>query len=248
MVAHESSDEFQDSRYRRRLVGAAVLIAFAVIFLPLIFDGSGTESQLTRISPLEDPPEFNAEILPEGELASQFGGTQVEFTDSGETLTLTQDARPPVTQVAEPDEAAAPEVNAPAAPAQRTESQARQSSAPETAPQRQTAPAAPVAEPAPEVRAPVAVAKSEPAPEPVADQSRWLIQVASFGDKINALTLRSDLRKKGYPVDVRAGQSGGQAVFRVSVGPVSGENEARRLKKEVEQALGRGTLLLPLSE
>lgn len=253
MVAHESSEDFQEHRYRRRLVGAAVLIAMAVIFLPLIFDGSGTESQFTRISPLEDPPEFDAEILPEGELSAQFGSGEIAFTDSGETLSFETSSD---TGIAEPaaelpvatDELEADVTEAPAlatpAPVEPTASVA----AAETSPSHTATEARPKVsanvEPQPR-REPKPQAESQPV---VADNSKWLIQVASFGDKINALTLRSDLKQKGYEVDVRAGESGGQPVFRVSVGPVVGEQKARSMKGQVEQALDRGTLLLPLGD
>lgn len=238
MVAHESSEDFQEHRYRRRLVGAAVLIAMAVIFLPLIFDGSGTESQFTRISPLEDPPEFDAEILPEGELSAQFDTAEIAFTDSGERLPL---EKPSVESVPEEtsesedksrmQEAPADQIRRPQPVEVVPEAAAESAGSSETLASEQA--------PAPARNPPEARAK---------DDSRWLIQVASFGDKINALSLRSDLKQKGFEVDVRAGESGGQPVFRVSVGPVTGEDAARNAKLKVEKTLKRGTLLLPLKD
>lgn len=55
-----NGDSFEDdnsARLRRRLWGAAVLIAIAVIVLPLILDGGGSESQFRRVERLrEEPP------------------------------------------------------------------------------------------------------------------------------------------------------------------------------------------------
>lgn len=52
-----SSDEQQSLKLRQRLWGAAVLIAIAVIVLPLILDGAGSESQFRRVERLrEEPP------------------------------------------------------------------------------------------------------------------------------------------------------------------------------------------------
>ena len=239
MVAHESSEDFQEHRYRRRLVGAAVLIAMAVIFLPLIFDGSGTESQFTRISPLEDPPEFDAEILPEGELSAQFGNAEIAFTDSGETLPL---ETPGVASVPEEASAAEDISRMPQANAEQTRQPQPAAVEPEVSASESAGSSATIESeqaPAPARNSPKAPAK---------DDSSWLIQVASFGDKINDLSLRSDLKQQGFEVDVRAGESGGQPVFRVSVGPVTGEDAARSTKLEVEQTLKRGTLLLPLKD
>lgn len=52
-----STDEQQSDKLQQRLWGAAVLIALAVIFLPLLLDGSGSESQFRRVERLrEEPP------------------------------------------------------------------------------------------------------------------------------------------------------------------------------------------------
>jgi len=50
-------DEQRAIKLRQRLWGAAVLIALLVIFLPLLLDGSGSESQYRRVERLrEEPP------------------------------------------------------------------------------------------------------------------------------------------------------------------------------------------------
>lgn len=53
----DSFDEDNPSHFRQRLWGAAVLIAVAVIVLPLLLDGAGSESQFRRVERLrEEPP------------------------------------------------------------------------------------------------------------------------------------------------------------------------------------------------
>lgn len=53
----DSFDEENTSHFRQRLWGAAVLIAIAVIVLPLLLDGAGSESQFRRVERLrEEPP------------------------------------------------------------------------------------------------------------------------------------------------------------------------------------------------
>ena len=53
----DSLEEQKSIKLRQRLWGAAVLIALAVIFLPLLLDGAGSESQYRRVESLrEEPP------------------------------------------------------------------------------------------------------------------------------------------------------------------------------------------------
>jgi len=56
-MSRDSFEEDNSSRLRQRLWGAAVLIAIAVIVLPLLLDGAGSESQFRRVERLrEEPP------------------------------------------------------------------------------------------------------------------------------------------------------------------------------------------------
>ena len=53
----DTLEEQKAVKLRQRLWGAAVLIALAVIFLPLLLDGAGSESQYRRVESLrEEPP------------------------------------------------------------------------------------------------------------------------------------------------------------------------------------------------
>ncbi|MEE9334935.1 MAG: SPOR domain-containing protein [Granulosicoccaceae bacterium] len=53
----DTLEEQKAAKLRQRLWGAAVLIALAVIFLPLLLDGAGSESQYRRVERLrEEPP------------------------------------------------------------------------------------------------------------------------------------------------------------------------------------------------
>lgn len=56
-MAMDTLEEQKAVKLRQRLWGAAVLIALAVIFLPLLLDGAGSESQYRRVERLrEEPP------------------------------------------------------------------------------------------------------------------------------------------------------------------------------------------------
>ena len=67
MSAVDPLDEQKAIRLRQRLWGAAVLIALLVIFLPLVLDGSGSESQYRRVERLraEPPRVLDADGVPE---------------------------------------------------------------------------------------------------------------------------------------------------------------------------------------
>jgi len=73
MRADDEYEEDATSKLRQRLWGAAVLISIAVIVLPLILDGSGSESQFRRVEKLrEEPPAIidsegnrSVQLLPE---------------------------------------------------------------------------------------------------------------------------------------------------------------------------------------
>lgn len=56
-MSRDSFEEDNSPKLRQRLWGAAVLIAIAVIVLPLLLDGAGSESQFRRVERLrEEPP------------------------------------------------------------------------------------------------------------------------------------------------------------------------------------------------
>jgi len=67
MTAIDPLDEQKAVRLRQRLWGAAVLIALLVIFLPLLLDGAGSESQYRRVERLRaEPPRIvGADGVPE---------------------------------------------------------------------------------------------------------------------------------------------------------------------------------------
>ena len=56
MSSTDPLDEQKAIRLRQRLWGAAVLIALLVIFLPLLLDGAGSESQYRRVERLRAEP------------------------------------------------------------------------------------------------------------------------------------------------------------------------------------------------
>ena len=106
----DSFEEDNSARLRRRLWGAAVLIAIAVIVLPLLLDGAGTESQFRRVERLREEPstivdsEGNRTVqsVPETTRTPEVPET-LELTETPETLELTETLEPlELTETLEP--------------------------------------------------------------------------------------------------------------------------------------------------
>lgn len=154
-----------DLALKQRLVGAIVLIALAVIFLPMLLDGSGQpESHTVGV---EIPERVEAP-------ASQFDAPDVESELSA-------------------------------------------------------------GEPEPAI-------DSEAAGEPAA--SGWVVQVGSFAREANAVVLRDRLRDEGFAAFVSEGVADGEPVWRVRVGPLAEESEARQIAREIRSGTDRPALVM----
>lgn len=194
-----------DDRLKHRMVGAVVLVALAVIFVPMLLDspddGMGTEGSnlpplpepivQKRIEPLELPPP--------------------EFEPPGEEPVL--EARAP----SEPE----PPVHAEAdQPESGPVAEASFSSA--------ESPVVAAAPPVPPLPAP---AEETAAARP--DTKGWVVQLGSFRDKGRALALQKKLRGMGYTAFVEQAEGKGVTWYRVRVGPELERANADRLRDKL---------------
>ncbi len=210
----QTADDLHDSRLKRRLLGTAVLIALAVIFLPLVFDGAGTESQFRSIEPLQMQPPFDLEVLQESAFPDLPDSQLIQFEQDEAIYRLSGEGKGVPRQTQDTDDIGPDGL--------------RNS----------------LSENRPVIATQTRRLQDTNEPESVKPVSQWLIQAASFKDKINALSLRSELKKGAYPVEVKVGETNGQMVFRVFVGPIAGKDEAESVKSRLETKLKRQTLLL----
>ncbi|WP_428552765.1 SPOR domain-containing protein [Pseudomonas edaphica] len=199
-----------DSAYKQRMVGALVLVALAVIFLPMLFSRQDEQRQVV----VEAPAAPQAPAMPQ---------VQVEPVVVPEPQTLPEEPVP------SDDEVAAQ--TAPAAPAVPV-----QQSVPVVKPA--SPPAAPVvaAKPAAPAPAPKPVAPQPAAPgKPDVGQSRidpnglpisWSIQLASLANRESADALQKKLRAQGYNAYIRSADGKN----RVFIGPLIERAEADRLR------------------
>ncbi|WP_331695307.1 SPOR domain-containing protein [Pseudomonas sp. ZY71] len=193
-----------DKAYKQRMVGALVLVALAVIFLPMLFSRQDEQRQVT----VEAPAAPQAPVVPQ---------VQMETVAVPEPQTLPQEPVPTDEEVAEETAPAAPVAPAPA-PA---------------APIMITKPVAPpaVAKPIPAPAQPITSASSKPdTTQSRVDANglsvSWSVQLASLSSRASAESLQKTLRSQGYNAYIRSADGKN----RVFVGPLIERAEADRLR------------------
>lgn len=235
---------------KQRLVGAVVLVALAVIFLPMLLDGSGQSGPRDVAIDIPDQPQPPPNRLDES--------TDVETQDTGAATSGEADspsgAEPqPNTMSEQPvpssDGATADDQpstsDAPAAASADPDDSAADDSADGAATDDATA-AAPEPPPETDDSGPdnsATAQASEPAANE-ADSPAWVVQVGSFGRETNAVVLRDRLRELGFDTFIERADTDQGALWRVRVGPVSSEDEAERLSERVTEERGGPALVM----
>jgi len=195
-----------DQKLKQRLTGAIVLVALAVIFVPIILEGPDDEWTPRSHSIPEQPKmDYRASMgldLPEPETAVQEPSGGV----ISEALSLPENeppaSTPPPVEV---------EVAAEPAPAAR---KAAEPVAVAPKPARVEPAKPPAPKPAKKVEAPI---------------KGWFVQVGSFGQEINANGLRSRLKSAGYDTRLQKIAIGKGNAYRVLVGPTTSRAGAEKL-------------------
>ncbi|RMT86725.1 Sporulation related protein [Pseudomonas amygdali pv. sesami] len=199
-----------DNVFKQRMVGALVLIAVAVIFLPMLF----TREDETRQVQVDVPS------APQASAASQI---RVDPVPVPEPQALPQEPVPN-----DDGMSSSQPPSMPIAPAPTTPATPPVASAPAPKPAAKPAPA-----PAPAPAAPAAPAK--PAAPAGVDANglsiSWSVQLASMSNRANADNLQKTLRTQGYNAYIRTADG----VNRVFVGPLIERAEADRLRDQLDK-------------
>ena len=221
-----------DSGLKKRLLGAVVLIALAVIFVPMLLPGSnsGSRSGSTRIPP-EPSGEMQTRVLqvgPDG--ASAGSSTAAAINDPDHVAMLNLENHPAASTQALSSGLPIEAASAPAAPAPVPPSVA---SAP--TPQAKTSSSAQaVAKTAPAPSAPVASATSEPIPggAGAAAGVLYTVNLGVYANHASADKLVANAKQHGFTALATPETWEGKSVMRVRVGPFRSraEAEAARLK------------------
>lgn len=229
-----------DSGLKKRLLGAVVLIALAVIFVPMLLPGhsnSGSQSVSMKIPP-EPSGELQTRILQVGPGAASAGSSaQATLVDPDHvaTLDLSNHAAQPRSAASSLPIAAtnAPVASAPVASA---------SVAAPTSASAAQAPAASNAVSAPELAKapPAASADAEPLPggAGAAAGTIYTVNLGVYANHASADKLAAKARQNGFNALATPETLQGKSVTRVRVGPfhTRAEAEAARLKlKDIER-------------
>jgi DedD protein len=214
-----------DEGAKRRFVGAAVLVALAVIFVPMLIDDKETDG-LGEPIVIPDEPDFDAAY-----------DTSVEPAEP--------DLTPPL-PIPEPPADAAPDIGqgtadmaspASSRPAAEPVAEPVPERAAEPATAASPTPSAPRARPSP-------TQQSAAGPKPVPPgTAAWVIQVASLGSPEAAQTLQDSLRGKGYPAFVEQARVNGKLYYRVRVGPEVDRARADRTAAKLQGETGTKPLV-----
>jgi len=199
-----------DESLKARLIGAAVLVAVAVLLIPELLSGRKTaEPQPADSAEARGTRTFTIELN---------GGTAAGDPQPPPVVEAPAPAPAPV--AVEEHIAAEPPAAAPAEPA------------PEPVAAREP-PDVAKAPPASPVKPPVDTAPARAA----VTRGGWAVQVGAFGSATAAQRLVKDLQGAGYRAYVSPVTRAGKTLHRVRVGPEAGRDDANRL---AERLKGRG--------
>jgi cell division septation protein DedD len=240
-----------DSALKQRLIGAAVLVALAMIFLPMLLQGPDVREPDAAQVPLSMPDapdqEFETRELPlaapeplgEGEAVL---GVPAAPDDPNAVATVEAgtEAAPRV-DFAEPADDGAPlqAVDAatgqpqPAAPAAAATESAPPAATPTPAPA--PTPAAPAPAPAPAAPLPASAAGG-----------RYAVNVGSFSNLANARALADKLRAQGLPVTSESVDVNGKPAMRLRVGPYAERALAEAARLRAESVTGGSAAVIAL--
>jgi DedD protein len=213
-----------DETLKRRLIGAAVVVSLAVIFVPM----------LVEETPVPDPRIEGSNVPPREDLTfkSSLLKDEVVPTDAVPPNGAAQEAAAPPVAVAP-----APDVR-PAIPT-TTDPGATEASSEAMPPKELAKPAEP---PAQAAKPPAAgqVAKTTPTTpsKPVPKLTAWVIQVGNYSTEEKAKAVVQSLQAKGLEGFPERIDEGGKTTYRVSVGPEADRKRAETLLPRVEAAMG----------
>lgn len=246
------------SMLKQRLVGAVVLIALGVIFIPMLLTGEGNflsgemesnvppkpmyELKAPKVTPLEIPADKAS--AKSGEPVMEPIPAQATNVDTNVGNKSDNAAAAEISANPDPNKADNREENPPQASVQDSKAKdndvaTKEAAVKETAVKEKQATTqsseskTQVQEPVVETKSTAkTVSKPKPAKKPIV--SGWAVQLGSFSVQKNALKLRDRLRKKGHASFVEEYARAGKTHYRVRVGPELTRELATELKKKLK--------------
>ena len=205
-----------DQQLKERLVGAVVLVAAGIVFIPMILSGAHERDRpppraVTPPAAARPAGGFSSRIVPlakPGAAAPGSGASATSGREPARDAARRQDPAPVAPAVQPPQTSATAPATSPAA----------------------SLPRAPQA-------GPVASSGSGP-------RAGWVVQLGSFASARNAHALRDRLTESGFAAFAESSGSGAQAVTRVYVGPEPDRERAEgHVAKLLEQTRLKGIVV-----
>lgn len=181
-----------DFLLKQRLIGAVVLVALGVIFIPMLLEGP------------RGPVMPEMQTMPKQQVIPR-EDTSRSFPETEKVLPL-----PPMSVITEPSPEPAPPAPEKPEPVPKPVKPVKPETSPVSKPVK--------AEPAPLPKAAVK-SKKEVVASIANKPGSWIIQAGSFGNQKNAFALRDKLRKAGYPTQVERVALDKGVTYRVRIGP-----------------------------
>lgn len=210
-----------DSALKQRLLGAAVLIALAIIFVPMF---------LTSTPPKPENTTQNLNIPPAPERNFETRNLSVDAPKPGAPATPTPAPSPSPASGGDNNKVASVSTGAPSsfeAPDSATQpAPAEKSSIPAALAPTSSTPSAPAPSTAP----------SPPPPPATQTDGRFLVNLGVYADAGHASALVDKVKKLGYPAFSEATEFQGKSAQRVRVGPYADRAAAENVRLKIKQA------------
>ncbi|WP_460456490.1 SPOR domain-containing protein [Arenimonas alkanexedens] len=229
---------------KQRLIGAAVLVALAMIFLPMLLKGPDLSEPDAAQVPLDMPaaPDqaFETREVPLTLPAAQAPdggvlGMAPRPADPNALATVDQTTLPPARTGLDPEDQNAPLAAVDAASGLPVPAPAPVAVTP--------TPDAPVAPPPVAVSSPAA---TTPAPASTAG-GNYMVNVGSFSNLANARVLADKLRSRGLPLTSESVDVSGKPAMRLRVGPYGDRTAAEAARLRVESVTGGSAVVVALN-
>ena len=222
-----------DSGLKQRLIGAAVLVALAVIFLPMLVQGPAPDSGVSDLS-LDVPPTptsgYETRDLPL--VVPQAATSEGLLADDGSLATVdTANAPSPGDDAAAAVSPLSPDAAESVDPAASTASPLADAATVAAVPLPEAPAATPSAKPEPEADKPVPAKPAPPAAAAVRLPAAtaggdYAVGFGAYATRANAGTVVDRLRKDNLPAYVEETTVGGRDAWRVRIGPYASRADA----------------------
>lgn len=230
-----------DSALKQRLIGAAVLVALAMIFLPMLLKGPDTaEPDVARVSmdmPAAPDQAFETRELP----------LALPSPAAPEDGVLGMD---PAARAGDPNAVATVDQTGLPAPRIEYQPEPEATDGPLQAVDAATglasdAPPTPVADPLPAPAATPPAAAAAPLPAITAG-GNYMVNVGSFSNLANARALADKLRSRGLPLTSETVDVAGKPAMRLRAGPYGDRTAAEAARLRVNSVSGGGATVVAL--